>query len=331
MYERRVNRSRWAAIGAAVAVTLGAGGLVGVNAASSESMFTPITPVRMLDTRQAERIGSVISPENAEPYRLAISGRQGVPVSGVTGVSLNVTVVDGQTNEYGGYVTVYPCESVTSDRTDTSNLNFETGQTLANPVTTALSSDGYICLFVYGAAHLLVDANGYYSSSSVTGLQGPAGEAGPQGETGPAGDNGALSGLTCGDEEFVAMLEGAWTCARLVNAPGGTFTGTLNDGSPCCSISNWVVQESFSSLGFETDRPCDSTFCAFVVIGVADHTTCTVRANIGGNWYDETSDGVIVSTSEIAIHGMAWDTVTNLGTRSVDIQCGASIVAALPT
>ena len=301
MYEHRVNRSRWAAIGAAVAVTLGAGGLVGVNAASSESMFTPITPVRMLDTRQAERIGSVISPENAEPYRLAISGRQGVPVSGVTGVSLNVTVVDGQTNEYGGYVTVYPCESVTSDRTDTSNLNFETGQTLANPVTTALSSDGYICLFVYGTAHLLVDANGYYSSSSVTGSQGPAGEAGPQGvtgpqgevgpqgEAGPAGDNGALSGLTCGDEEFVAMLEGAWTCARLVNAPGGTFTGTLNDSYICCKIIDWVTNDSFSSLGFDTDGRCDEFRCEFVVIGVADHTTCTVRANIGGNWYDETS------------------------------------------
>ncbi len=328
MSERHVSRARWAAIGAAVAVTLGAGGLVGVNAASNESMFTPITPVRMLDTRQVERVGSLVSPQEAEPYRLAISGRRGVPVSGVTGVSLNVTVVQGETNGYGGYVTVYPCESVTSDRTDTSNLNFKTGQTLANPVTTALSSDGYICLFVYGTAHLLVDANGYYSASSATALQGPAGETGPQGEVGPAGDNGALSGLTCGDEEFVAMLEGAWTCARLVRAPGGTFTGTLDFEMICCTIQDWVSAEGFSSVGFQTDSTCDELMCVFAVTGIEDHTTCSIRADIDGISYTEASPDVHVSQYEIVIDGMAWFTFEHLGNRSVDVQCGASIVAA---
>lgn len=45
-------RSRWAAIGAAVAVTLGGGSLLVANAASSTDLvFTSITPCRLLDTR----------------------------------------------------------------------------------------------------------------------------------------------------------------------------------------------------------------------------------------------------------------------------------------
>ncbi|HYN32842.1 MAG TPA: hypothetical protein VES40_09465, partial [Ilumatobacteraceae bacterium] len=49
---RGVWRSRWAAVGAAVAVTLGGGGMVVVNAASGvPSSVVTIDPVRILDTR----------------------------------------------------------------------------------------------------------------------------------------------------------------------------------------------------------------------------------------------------------------------------------------
>ena len=45
-------RSRWAAIGAAVAVTLGGGGLIGVSAASGDaSSLKTVDPARILDTR----------------------------------------------------------------------------------------------------------------------------------------------------------------------------------------------------------------------------------------------------------------------------------------
>jgi len=49
---RHLWRSRWAAIGAAVAVTFGGGGLFVVNAASgAPSSVVSIDPVRILDTR----------------------------------------------------------------------------------------------------------------------------------------------------------------------------------------------------------------------------------------------------------------------------------------
>ena len=159
-------RSRWAAIGAAVAVTLGAGGLISVNAANDTSSLVPITPARILDTRSGDRVGSLDTAGASDPYRLKVVGTDGIPTSGVTGVSLNVTAVDTRTNDYGGFVSVYPCAAVSSAKPDVSNINFGSGQTIANAVTVPVSADGYICLYVYGTAHLLVDANGYYTQTS---------------------------------------------------------------------------------------------------------------------------------------------------------------------
>ncbi|MGC6398946.1 MAG: hypothetical protein ACON40_11285, partial [Ilumatobacteraceae bacterium] len=193
-------RSRWAAIGAAVAVTLGAGGLISVNAANDTSSLVPITPTRILDTRSADRVGSLDTAGASDPYRLKVTGTDSIPATGVTGVSLNVTAVETQTNDFGGFVSVYPCASVSTTKPDVSNMNFGSGQTIANAVTVPVSADGYICLYVYGTAHLLVDANGYYTQTSATpGEQGPAG---PQGEQGPAGPANRIS------DEQIAVL--AW-------------------------------------------------------------------------------------------------------------------------
>ena len=160
-------RSRWAAIGAAIAVTLGAGGLISVNAASDTSSLVPIAPARILDTRSGDRIGSLDTAGSSDPYRLKVTGTASIPATGVTGVSLNVTAVDTQANDFGGFVSVYPCASVSTTKPDVSNMNFGNGQTLANAVTVPVSAGGYICLYVYGTAHLLVDANGYYTQTST--------------------------------------------------------------------------------------------------------------------------------------------------------------------
>jgi len=160
-------RSRWAAIGAAVAVTLGAGGLISVGASNDTSSLVPITPTRVLDTRSGDRVGSLDVAGASDPYRLKLTGSNGVPTSGVTAVSLNVTAVETQTNDYGGFLSVYPCASVSSTKPDVSNMNFGSGQTIANAVTVPVSTDGHICLYVYGTAHVLVDVNGFYTSATA--------------------------------------------------------------------------------------------------------------------------------------------------------------------
>ena len=61
------SRSRWAAVGAAVAVTLGAGGMIAVDAASSDPSSTvTVEPTRILDGRSGV-------PESIGPFASGVS------------------------------------------------------------------------------------------------------------------------------------------------------------------------------------------------------------------------------------------------------------------
>lgn len=124
------------------------------------SGFVPLTPTRLLDTRSgvgagAERVGELDG--SGESLVLTVAGRGGVPSAGVDAVALNVTVVDGRTNDFGGYVAAHPCGTTPS----VSNLNFISGQTVPNSVIAPVAADGTVCLYVYGTAHLLADVSGY--------------------------------------------------------------------------------------------------------------------------------------------------------------------------
>jgi hypothetical protein len=121
--------------------------------------FTTLTkPERLLDTRGAQKIGNFDGTGTV--YTLKVFGNKGLPLSGVGTLGLNVTAVDGEAPDAGGYVTVYPCGA----RPDSSNVNFIQGQTVPNAVIAPVSADGDICIYVFGKAHILVDTAGYFSS-----------------------------------------------------------------------------------------------------------------------------------------------------------------------
>ena len=90
-------------------------------------------------------------------------GATGLPSSGIGAVALNVTAVEGFDAGGYGFVTVYPCDSLSTTVPDASNLNFAGGQTIPNAVIAPVSADGYVCFSVYGNIDLLVDASGYFS------------------------------------------------------------------------------------------------------------------------------------------------------------------------
>ena len=167
-------RIRWAAIGAAIAVTIGTGGLIGVNAAQTDqsSTFVPVTPTRILDTRSSTKIGDLTDGTTTElqvtgSIKTSANETKVVVPTGSTAVSANVTVVAGETGPYDGYVTVYPCDV---KRPDASSLNFVNSQTIPNAVSVPLSANGKVCIFVYGKAHILFDVVGYYSTTSISDL-----------------------------------------------------------------------------------------------------------------------------------------------------------------
>ena len=239
-----LSRSRWAAIGAAIAVTLGGGGLIGVSASNGagQSTYTPVTPVRIMDTRSDGKVGALDTAGSGDPRQLKVTGTiatigagtQTVVPVGATAVSLNVTAVATETNNYGGFVTVYPCGT----RPDASHMNFGSGETLANAVTVPISDAGNICFYVYGKAHLLADVVGFYELSetgtatgsagasayeiwleqgntgskddflsSLVGAQGPTGATGPAGATGATGPQGESgSAASRGDSAYEVWL-----------------------------------------------------------------------------------------------------------------------------
>ena len=121
----------------------------------------PLVPSRVLDTRSAVGVSSRTKVADGA-IEVQIMGEGGVPGTDVDAVAMNLTVVDPTTDRYGGYATVYPC----GQRPDTSNINFVTGQTVANSVLAPLTDDGRLCIYVRGSAHLLVDVSGYFPSGT---------------------------------------------------------------------------------------------------------------------------------------------------------------------
>lgn len=156
-----LTRARWAAFGAAVAVTLGLAGIGTVRFVQAQtandggSVFVPLTPARILDTRQG--VGGVTGPiVSGGTFELQVAGAGGVPAD-ATGVVLNVTST--QTTA-AGYATIWPAGE---PQPETSNLNLTAGQDLPNLVTVKLGTGGRISFFNFGGpAQLLADVAGYY-------------------------------------------------------------------------------------------------------------------------------------------------------------------------
>ena len=168
-------RSRWAAIGAAVAVSFGGGAAWIAQATGSSSSpaasLTAIAPCRLMDTRPSPNtVGPRSTPIGANAtYTATVWGTNGnctIPTSAVA-VSLNVTVVNPTA---GSYLTVYPTDAT---RPTASNLNFAAGQVIPNAVTAKLSATGTLSFYnLAGTVNVIADIVGYYAPTATTG--GPA-------------------------------------------------------------------------------------------------------------------------------------------------------------
>jgi hypothetical protein len=126
---------------------------------SGQSSYNPMAPVRALDTRDGTGTGGVSGPMGpGSLIGLQITGRNGVPASGVSAVVLNVTV----TNPTGpdSFLTVYPSLSA---RPLASNLNFRVNQTVANLVVARVGPNGAVNIYNnLGGVHIVADVQGWF-------------------------------------------------------------------------------------------------------------------------------------------------------------------------
>ena len=190
------NRSRWAALGAAVAVSAGAGGLGLVHAASdsSASSFVSMVPCRMLDTRTDASIDTIGAGESVTLTGRGVVGDCSIPTE-ATGLSINIAAVRSTADTF---LTVFPSGAA---RPNASHLNVKRGTTVSNGVDVTLSADGRLDVFNdSGTVNVIIDVLGAYvpaatggGAAGAQGAAGAAGDVGPRGETGlqgPAGIDG---------------------------------------------------------------------------------------------------------------------------------------------
>ena len=137
---------------------------VQAEATDPNGEFTPVTPTRILDTRDGT--GGISGPFGSQQTSsIQIEGAGGLPGDGVGAVVLNVTVT-GTTA--GSFLTLFPSGT---GRPFSSNLNWDGGTTIANLVTVRVGSNGRVSIFNHaGSAHVIVDVMGFYATS-----EGPAG------------------------------------------------------------------------------------------------------------------------------------------------------------
>ncbi|WP_328763227.1 MULTISPECIES: PKD domain-containing protein [unclassified Streptomyces] len=126
---------------------------------SAASGYTPMTPVRAVDTRAGQG-----APQGQVPGRGTIGVQLGgwyVPAN-ATAVALNVTATNPRED---GHLTAYPSGQ---QAPNTSNVNFKAKQTVANSVIVPVGPDGKVNVFngAWAGTDVIVDVVGYYSPDS---------------------------------------------------------------------------------------------------------------------------------------------------------------------
>ena len=129
-------------------------------ASTSGGGYHPISPVRLLDTRKG--LGA---PDQAvgpgKSITLQVAGNGSIPASGVVAAAMNVTVTGSTAN---GLITVFPAGT---DTPGTSNVNYGTGETVANTAIVKLGTGGEVEFTnnSKGTVQIIADVAGYYTTT----------------------------------------------------------------------------------------------------------------------------------------------------------------------
>ncbi|MFE8031519.1 hypothetical protein ACFU2K_35375, partial [Streptomyces sp. NPDC057409] len=122
---------------------------------TSGSLYEPVTPSRLMDTRSGTGVPKAKVGAGAT-VSLTVAGKGGVPAAGVTAVVLNVTATNPTASTF---VSVYPYGTT---RTSASNLNVVAGQTVPNLVVVPVK-DGKVTFYNRnGSVDLIADVAGFY-------------------------------------------------------------------------------------------------------------------------------------------------------------------------
>ncbi len=246
-------RIRWAAIGAAVAVAVGAGG-IGIAGAivstGAKPVFVSITPCRLVDTRSApSTVGARATPLNpAETATFTVHGTNGnctIP-AGAVSIAANVTIAAPTSD---GFLSVFPADAPLPNA---SNLNWSAGQApTPNAVTVDLSTDGRVKVFnERGTVNVIIDIVGYYEDHDHDDRYV---------RLGPVTIGQGIDWLSNGGSQSTVSLSENGTVITEVANPGGTAQLSLIGPT---------------MIGTATYRLASVTYCVVpVVMGAVDEAS----------------------------------------------------------
>lgn len=240
------------------------------TALAPPSGFTPVTPCRIMDTRQGEGKQGAFGPPALEA-----GGDRTIPVtqsscgipSGATAYSLNITVVPRGPL---AYLTAYPTGQ---SRPNVSTLNSFEGAVVANAALVAAGFNGSIDIFVSHATDVVIDINGYLGLGDVQALRFYTVSPCRLMDTRQSGGKSGAFGppiLTAGAARTVPVLSGG--CGVPAAAKAYLLNVTVVPAGPLAYLTAWPA-----GIG----APLASTLNSFEGRVVANATI--VPAGTGGS------------------------------------------------
>ncbi len=149
---------------------MGSSGMVSqiVNPVPSALQFVPVTPCRVVDTRNANGTfgGPAIGGNSSRSFPLSQSGNPCSIPSSAIAYSLNVTVLPQTTL---GYLTIWPSGE---GQPNVSTLNSPDGRIKANAaIVPAGTPSGSVSVYVTDTSNVILDIDGYFATPTQGSLQ----------------------------------------------------------------------------------------------------------------------------------------------------------------
>ena len=228
-------------------------GWYGPQAVAPGATFTALPPARILDTRTGNGAPAArLGPGNVLP--LQVTGRGGVPTSGVSAVVLNVTVTEPNAVSF---LTLWPTGEAFPLA---SNLNYGPGSTVANLVVVKVGPTGAVHLLNNaGSTHVIADVAGWFGgpTSSPQGTYTPvvparvldtrSGLGAPQARVGP---EGTVSLLVAGQAGIPANAAAVALNVTVTEPTAVSFLTAWPSGTsrPLASNLNYVASQTVPNL-----------------------------------------------------------------------------------
>lgn len=235
----------------------------GYYSLAGTSLYAPAIPQRVLDTRKGTGAPQgAVQAGGTVKLLVALGNTVLAPPGKMSAVAVNVTVVNPSA---GGYVTAY---ADGTNKPGTSNLNFATGQTVANSAIVPVAANGEIDLTTTATLNLVVDVVGYYSTELNY-----AGAAFV-----PIAPSRVFDSRKAGNGQFASGFEydlnlGSWSQpinaiqmnATVTNAKAGGYLSLYTYGAPSPGTSNlnWVAGQTIANAASVTPNGSNGWIAIF--------------------------------------------------------------------